>query len=41
MDKELLGDVMKASKTATTKRRRMKKNLLVEDEDVDVVDVIE
>lgn len=36
---KLLGDMMKASKITTTKKRRMKKNTILEDEDIDIVDV--
>lgn len=39
MEKKLLGDVLKASKTATTKRKRLKKGTVVDEENIEVDDV--
>lgn len=36
IEKKLLGDDVKASKIATTKRRKIKKTKIMKDEDVDV-----
>lgn len=41
VEKKLLGNAMKASKTTTTKRIRIKKTTVVEDENVEVGDVVE
>lgn len=39
VEKKLIGDVMKANKSATIKRRRLKKRTVIEKENVEVVDV--